>query len=217
MSDWMDKLEDELGALAPKSSNRDLVAAALCAHRDSEVVTAKRLRREPSAAELESAFQVLEARCPGLIASGADEATSMAVAFVRTPGQASEATPDVGVVSSRRNNSVLRQFVMAVALMLCFAGGIAIGLRSAEPSSQATVANTQSKSKLSEQLVQTAEQRDRTGLVQASGLPDDEPRSALVAPPSRRSRSRLGRQRSSLSDLGRAYHRTRVGLVQTSF
>lgn len=130
MSDWMNQLEAELGSLKPRRSGRDLTVAALCAHRDSQVLTAKRLQRELSARELEAAFDVLEERYPGLLATDANgQASPIAIAFMKTPAEAAvQPTPAPVVVSTSR--TWLRNLTMAAALVICFAGGLAIGVGS---------------------------------------------------------------------------------------
>ena len=129
MTDWMNELEGELQSLQPRSASRDLVTAALVAHRDSEVLRAVRLRNELTSDQLESVLLVLAESHPELMADSSDEAGSVALAFVRTPqADAVPASPPV-TTSTVRTGPWVRGLAMAAALLLCFVGGMATGVR----------------------------------------------------------------------------------------
>ena len=214
MTDWMNDLEHELASLTPRSTGRDLVAAALCAHQDSEVLTAKRLTRELSAEELETAFDVWDDKYPGLIAGKTEAAAPVAMAFIRTP------SPEANIVRKEADRPVVSsgrwfgRVAMVAALMLCFAGGIAIGLRSGNGPNTSVVQN--------EKLVPTEPRRT----VNDGAIGSVKADVAVVAsePVARESfrpvirRVRYGRPRSTLTDLTRAYQRNRqaVSGIQAS-
>lgn len=129
MTDWMNELEGELQAMQPRFASRDLVTAALVAHRDSEVLRAVRLRNELTPDQLESVLLVLADSYPELIAGSSDEAGSVALAFVRTPQAEATRTSPPATTSTNRAGSWVRGLVMAAALLLCFVGGMVTGGR----------------------------------------------------------------------------------------
>lgn len=207
MNDWMNEIETELGGLAPRSSGRDIVAAALCAHRESRILTAKRLRRELTTEELEAAFACLEEKYPDLISDDASTTSGMAIAFVQTP----ETLPAEPTVTPRRDPASqprwLWKVTVTAALLACFAGGILIGTR----------ANSPTSTEVTEATRPDDDPAALTGAPPDSDAAGDAGEQRLVMRPQKKNparvtrRSRSGfRQRSSLPDLTRAYYRMRT-------
>lgn len=206
MNDWMDKLESELGELAPRGNSRDLVAVALCAHRDSRVLTAKRLRRELTPDELEAAFAVLDEKYPGVVADTGEDASPVVMAFIQTPAEIPPEPVVPQTTDKRDSKNWWGKLALAAALLLCFAGGIAIGLRSgATESPDRLVVASDSRDEVRQELADEV-----TGVVQV-GAESRQPDQPLVQV-GRKGRTDFygDRQQSSLSAYSRAYHRKRL-------
>ena len=199
MNDWMDKLESELSELAPRRNERDLVAAALCAHRDSQVLTARRLSRELTAEELESAFAAIEAKYPGVIAGSSEEASALALAFVQTPSELRVEPPMPATQHEPASRVWWSKLVKATALLVCFAGGIGIGLRSGSSAPQ--VVNNEP---------QDVRPEANNGPGESDLAAVEDKANALQPQVVPRRVNTVSYGKSSLTEYSRAYHRRRL-------
>ncbi len=231
MNDWMNELENELASMSPRSCTRDLKVAALCAHRDSQVLTAKRLRRELTAAEMDAAFEILEQKYPGLVVQEPGSESSIAFAIVRTPQELPEASSGITAepVPVRRN--WLSKLAMVAALLICFAGGMAIGTGNSgttagsvaeRGSGSVPVVNDVPKlpaveANRLEQLPQTSESPEQLVVDSGQRTPGSNRmnRAGIGSIGTRASFS--GKKKSSLPDLSRAFYRTRMAATESSF
>lgn len=213
MTDWMNQLEDELGGMAAKAGSRDLTAAAMCAHRDSKVLAAKRLQQELDPAELEAAFRVLDEHCPGLLASDTTTAGSVALAFVKTSPTGSPTSAPVSPNGSGARGSLASRMVMAIALAVCFGGGLAIGFGSRPASVSGRIA-TQLPESVQEPGVAMVEE-DRAAGVET--IARAEPPLSSSSTTVRAGLLRTRFKKSSRPDMTRAYLKMRDAQKDSSY
>lgn len=222
MTDWMNELEAELHSLQPKPASRDLVTAAMVAHRDSEVLRAVRLRNELTADQLESVLLVLAASHPELLAASPEESSSVALAFVRTPMLDSQPAKPQPATPASRAGAWVRGSVMAAALLLCFLGGMATGLRPGAGDEE-LVAGTEKAGPAtttdvaSPELVSNANEKSGEVLVLKPRQPVIQIEPSRQFDPNLR-RAVFGRHgRSSLTDMNAAYQqRLKASRMQAS-